>query len=43
MKRYRIGPDEIIIQLEGNTLLSRVADAVDYCGLYEVNRFIPST
>ena len=37
----RIGPDEILVQLEGNTMQTEVAETVDNCGDYTATFQVP--
>lgn len=41
IKRHRMGPDEIVIQLEGNTLQSKIAQSIDFCKRYEATFQVP--
>lgn len=41
LKDNSIGPDEIIVQLEGNTLQSQVARTVNFCNEYEAVFQVP--
>ena len=41
MKKNRIGPDEIIVQLEGNTMQAKVARTTNYCNLYDAFFQVP--
>jgi hypothetical protein len=41
IKQQRIGPDEIVIQLEGNTLQSKIAHSIDFCKRYEAIFQVP--
>ena len=41
MKKNRIGPDEIIVQLEGNTMQAKVARTINYCNLYDAYFQVP--
>lgn len=38
---YQIGPDEIIVQLEGNTLQTQIALSIDNCGTYKAAFQVP--
>ena len=37
----RIGPDEILVQLEGNTMQTELAESIDSCGDYTVTFQVP--
>lgn len=41
IKSNRIGPDEILVQLEGNTMQTEVAESMDNCGDYTATFQVP--
>ena len=41
IKDNHIGPDEILVQLEGNTLQSKVARSVNFCNEYDALFQVP--